>query len=583
MAGHYQNFMTVVYIPAAVARDFTKEKLSSDLAFLEKYIGLDKVYLESHRTDVDVSEEQLLMIKEFLESKGVEVSGGITTTIDDFEGTEPGKQRLFQTFCYTDPAMRKRLKEISEFAAKLFDEIILDDFYFTNCTCERCIQAKGDRDWVDFRRDLLRDVSENLIVKPMKAVNPKVRVIIKYPNWRESYHFTGYVPEVQKDIFDATYTGTETRSVKYTDQHLPEYLSYSLVRYFENGWPGRNGGGWFDTYQCYSIDRYLEQAYLTAFAGAKELMHFMWNDLIDNPLVAPMGLQLKKIDEMLGKDAKPCGIPVYVPFASSGENHLEMRLGMLGLPIEPTPYFPAEAKKLFLTESALADKEIVEKLTEFVRQGGDAVITTGFLREAGEELRKAGLTEARLTGRSHVVTRYHATGDFTGYYENEKGILFPEIVHGNNMSWSLLNGGDGDYHATLFLRSTYGKGRLYVMGIPENDSDLNRMPTAAIDVLKSVLSDGEYYSGKNFSAFTYEDGSVILYRYVKEPLRSDRVTIHTDKEVTALVDVASNRRIPAHKVVKFVDFRLKESYEAEVMLSPGTFRKYQWETTTKNI
>ena len=583
MAGHYQNFKTVVYIPAEVARDFTKEKLSSDLAFLEKYIGLDKVYLESHRTDVDVSEEQLLMIKEFLESKGVEVSGGITTTIDDFEGTEPGKQRLLQTFCYTDPAMRKRLKEISEFAAKLFDEIILDDFYFTNCSCERCIQAKGDRDWVDFRRDLLHDVSENLIVKPMKAVNPKVRVIIKYPNWRESYHFTGYVPEVQKDIFDATYTGTETRSVKYTDQHLPEYLSYSLVRYFENGWPGRNGGGWFDTYQCYSIDRYLEQAYLTAFAGAKELMHFMWNDLIDNPLVAPTGLQLKKIDEMLGKNAKPCGIPVYVPFASSGENHLEMRLGMLGLPIEPTPYFPAEAKKLFLTESALADKEIIEKLTEFVRQGGDAVITTGFLREAGEELRKAGLTEARLTGRSHVVTRYHATGDFTGYYENEKGILFPEIVHGNNMSWSLLNGGDGDYHATLFLRSTYGKGRLYVMGIPENDSDLNRMPTAAIDVLKSVLSDGEYYSGKNFSAFTYEDGSVILYRYVKEPLRSDRVTIHTDKEVTALVDVASNRRIPAHKVVKFVDFRLKESYEAEVMLSPGTFRKYQWETTTKNI
>ena len=583
MAGHYQNFKTVVYIPAEVARDFTKEKLSSDLAFLEKYIGLDKVYLESHRTDVDVPKEQLQMVKDFLESKGVEVSGGITTTIDDFEGTEPGKQRLFQTFCYTDPAMRKRLKEISEFAAKLFDEIILDDFYFTNCTCERCIQAKGDRDWVDFRRDLLRDVSENLIVKPMKAVNPKVRVIIKYPNWRESYHFTGYVPEVQKDIFDATYTGTETRSVKYTDQHLPEYLSYSLVRYFENGWPGRNGGGWFDTYQCYSIDRYLEQAYLTAFAGAKELMHFMWNDLIDNPLVAPMGLQLKKIDEMLGKDAKPCGIPVYVPFASSGENHLEMRLGMLGLPIEPTPYFPAEAKKLFLTESALADKEIVEKLTEFVRQGGDAVITTGFLREAGEELRKTGLTEARLTGRSHVVTRYHATGDFTGYYENEKGILFPEIVHGNNMSWSLLNGGDGDWHATLFLRSTYGKGRLYVMGIPENDSDLNRMPTAAIDVLKSVLSDGEYYSGKNFSAFTYEDGSVILYRYVKEPLRSDRVTIHTDKEVTALVDVASNRRIPAHKVVKFVDFRLKESYEAEVMLSPGTFRKYQWETTTKNI
>ena len=31
------------------------------------------------------------------------------------------------------------------------------------------------------------------------------------------------------EIFDAAYIGTETRSPKYTDQHLPEYLSYALV------------------------------------------------------------------------------------------------------------------------------------------------------------------------------------------------------------------------------------------------------------------------------------------------------------------------------------------------------------------
>ena len=104
-------------------------------------------------------------------------------------------------------------------------------------------------------------------------------MIIKYPNWRESFHFTGYLPGVQDTIFDATYIGTETRSPAYTDQHLPEYLSYSLVRFLENAWPGRCGGGWFDTYQCWSADRYIEQAYLTAFAKAKELMHFMsaWN------------------------------------------------------------------------------------------------------------------------------------------------------------------------------------------------------------------------------------------------------------------------------------------------------------------
>ena len=577
MGKHYRNFKTVVYIPAEIAAGLTAEKLQYDYDFIERYIGLDKVYLETHRTSVDVEESKLRMIKDFLESKGVEVSGGITTTINDIEGSEPGKQRLFQTFCYTDPAMRKRLREISEFTAKMFDEIILDDFYFTNCTCERCIREKGDRDWVTFRRELMREVSEELIVKPMKAVNPKVRVVIKYPNWRESYHFTGYVPEVQRDIFDATYTGTETRSTAYTDQHLPEYLSYSLVRYMENAWPGRNGGGWFDTYQCLSIDRYLEQAYLTAFAGAKELMHFMWRDLIDSPLVAPMGLQLSKIDAMFSDGVKPCGVPAYIPFASSGENHLEMRLGMLGIPMEPTPFFPADAPRMLLTESSLADADVVSKLQAYIAAGGEAVITTGFLREAGDALRAAGLTEARLTGRRYAVTRYHVTGDMAGYHEHRQPILFPEIVHGNNASWSLLNGGDGDLHTSLFLRSTYGKGRMYIMSIPDNDSDLYRMPQAAVDVAKRVLTGGEYGSGRDYSMFTYEDGSFILYRYVKEDLHADRVTIHTNREVSELVDVASGRRTPATKVVRFEDFRMRTEYVAEVFAVPGTFRQYRWE------
>ncbi len=574
--GCYKNFRTVVYIPAEVAAKFTQESLAGDLAFLQKYIGLDKVYLETHRNNIDVEDAQLAMIKDYLESRGVTVSGGITTTIDDFEGAEAGKQRLFGTFCYTDPAMRARLKEISERTAGIFDEIILDDFYFTNCTCERCIREKGDRDWVTFRRELMKDVSENLVVGPAKAVNPGVRMIVKYPNWRESYHFTGYVPEVQRDIFDATYTGTETRSPAYTDQHLPEYLSYSLVRYMENAWPGRNGGGWFDTYACWSTDRYLEQAYLTAFAKAKELMHFQWSDLIDNPFVAPMGVQLRKIDAMMEGLGNPTGVPVYIPFASSGENHLEMRLGLLGVPMEPTPFFPGEAPRMLLTESSLADPDIVEKLESYVRAGGVAVVTSGFFREAGDAMRAAGLTEARLTGRKIPVTRYHITGSFAGFAEHRKPALYPEIVHGNNDSWSLLNGGDSDVHSTLFLRRAYGAGRLYILAVPELDADLYTMPKAAIDVVKRVLTGGEYVSGRNFSAFTYGDGSMILYRYVKGDLHPDTVTVRTRKKVRALVDTASGREISVREERLWEDFSPAVEYAADIVLQPGTFAKYRF-------
>ncbi len=574
--GCYKNFRTVVYIPAEVAAKFTQESLAGDLAFLQKYIGLDKVYLETHRNNIDVEDAQLAMIKDYLESRGVTVSGGITTTINDFEGAEAGKQRLFGTFCYTDPAMRARLKEISERTAGIFDEIILDDFYFTNCTCERCIREKGDRDWVTFRRELMKDVSENLVVGPAKAVNPGVRMIVKYPNWRESYHFTGYVPEVQRDIFDATYTGTETRSPAYTDQHLPEYLSYSLVRYMENAWPGRNGGGWFDTYACWSTDRYLEQAYLTAFAKAKELMHFQWSDLIDNAFVAPMGVQLRKIDAMMEGLGNPTGVPVYIPFASSGENHLEMRLGMLGVPMEPTPFFPGEAPRMLLTESSLADPDIVEKLESYVRAGGVAVVTSGFFREAGDAMRAVGLTEARLTGRKIPVTRYHITGSFAGFAEHRKLTLFPEIVHGNNDSWSLLNGGDSDVHSTLFLRRAYGAGRLYILAVPELDADLYTMPKAAIDVVKRVLTGGEYVSGRNLSAFTYDDGSMILYRYVKGDLHPDTVTVRTRKKVRALVDTASGREISVREERLWEDFTPAVEYAADIVLQPGTFAKYRF-------
>ena len=575
---HYKNFKTVVYLPAWIARSITKEKLSSDYDFLEKYIGLDKIYLETHRESTDVSKEQLYMIKEFLESKGVEVSGGVTTVTPDFEGAVPGKRRLFNTLCYTDPAMRDKVKQMSEYAASIFDEVILDDFYFTNCTCDTCIKAKGDRDWATFRRELMREVSEDLIVGPARKINPNIKMIVKYPNWRESYHFTGYLPHDQQSIFDATYTGTETRSPKYADQHLPEYLSYSLMRYIDNAWPGRNGGGWFDTYQCWSADRYLEQAYLTAFAKPKEMMFFQWSDLIDNHMVGGVGIQLKKLDDMLDDIEEPTGIPTYIPYESSGENHVEMRLGMLGIPIETTPVFPKNKKIIMLTESSACDDNVVDCLKKFVEEGGDAVITTGFMLRKQEELRRIGMTEAEVTGRKLSVTRYQIGSDLAGYIDDAKPILFPELVHGNNDSWSLLNGGDGDYHTPLMLESTYGKGRIMILSIPDNPSDLYRLPCQVIDTFKKAVQPDGFASGKDFSMFTYDDGSMIFYRYVKGDIRPSHVKVYTTKEVKCLKDMITGDDIEVSSVNVWEYWRKKTYTVADIILEPGTFRKFKWET-----
>ena len=68
--------------------------------------------------------------------------------------------------------------------------------------------------------------------------------------------------------------------------------------------------------------------------------------------------------------------------------------------------------------------------------------------------------------------------------------LFADIQHSNNLSWSLLNVGAGEYHTTLFLKDTYGKGQMYLLNIPENPSYLAPMSELVGDV---ILNPGEFY------------------------------------------------------------------------------------------
>ena len=121
------------------------------------------------------------------------------------------------------------------------------------------------------------DAAENLIIKPARTVNPKVKLIIKFPNWYEHFQGLGYDLDREPKLFDGIYTGTETRDPVMTDQHLQQYESYLIIRYFENIAPGRNGGGWVDTYSIRYIDRYAEQLWDTMFAKARQMMLFEWS------------------------------------------------------------------------------------------------------------------------------------------------------------------------------------------------------------------------------------------------------------------------------------------------------------------
>ena len=90
---------------------------------------------------------------------------------------------------------------------------------------------------------------------------------------------TGFNLKDEPALFDGIYTGTETRN-RSSNQHLQQYLGYSIFRYFENLKPGNNRGGWVDTGGANPLDRYAEQLWLTLFAKAPEITLFDYRQML---------------------------------------------------------------------------------------------------------------------------------------------------------------------------------------------------------------------------------------------------------------------------------------------------------------
>ena len=138
---NYRNFKLATYFVAHATCRVTPEELEKELYFMEKYMRLDKVYLEPWRGEL-ASAEQVEICREVFKAHGVEVVGGLTTVIPTPRGDAP-KNRLFDTFCYNDPKMRSKLKEVSTFIGARFSEFIIDDFFFTGCACPACVKARN--------------------------------------------------------------------------------------------------------------------------------------------------------------------------------------------------------------------------------------------------------------------------------------------------------------------------------------------------------------------------------------------------------------------------------------------------------
>lgn len=553
----YENFKVAVYAAVDSTRQMADPSvLAKQYARISSQLKFDKVYLETYRDRKFADERSLAAIRKFFTDKGIAVAGGITLAA----GGEGGQ---FGTFDYENPRDREECVRAIELTARHFDEIILDDFFFYARKSDADIAAKGNRTWTQYRLDTMREAARKLVIEPARAVNPRVKVIIKYPNWYEHFQATGYDLDVEAKMFDAIYTGTETRDPLITDQLLQQYESYLIFRYFDQIKPGGgNRGGWVDTFSTRYVDRYAEQLWDTLFAKAPEITLFNWHPMTSTEAVAPgdrapwrdrptsfdwnamvrsfkaprgsdaapgwaraAGYSLEQVDTFLGKIGKPIGVASYKPYQSSGEDFLHNYLGNLGIPIELYPSFPVTADLVLLTESAQQDPDIVGKIKAQLRSGKKVVITSGLLRALqGKGIED--IVELEHTGRKIAIREFlagYGAGNGTSLndpaHENP-AILFPEIRFYTNDSWALIRGVANARGFPILLMNRYSKGILYVLTIPENIGDLYSLPRGVVNGVKQYLQDGfpvRIDSANPVSLFAYDNDTFIVQSFMAEP------------------------------------------------------------------
>jgi hypothetical protein len=369
-----------------------------------KQTGITKVYLEEYRDGYQAERATLEQAARAFRAAGFEVSGCVTTT----RVGKPTTGWKDVACCYTDAATQEKVQAIFEYAASLFDEIMIDDFWFTDCACPECDAARraktvtvGDRTypvngdtWEDYRCELMTRVSQARVLGPAKRVNPKVRLIIKYPQWYDNFHNRGYEVVRETADFDRIWVGTETRD--YLDKRwggTPQYEGFFIMRWLGGIGGAKCGGGWYDWLGT-TEHTYLEQARQTILGGARESMLFCFGGLHGS--TGPKDVEALRVNlpELFAaanevRHRTLVGVAAYKPPNSHPEKEARVFdfVGMLGVPLAPCHEFPTNAPAAFFSVHALKDADFVPKLERFARSGKPVLLTDGLARTLAHRMK----------------------------------------------------------------------------------------------------------------------------------------------------------------------------------------------------
>ena len=535
---------------------------------MEKQVKVDKVYLETTRNHVLATDAAVETMKKFFQDRGIKVSGGMGLTVQESNG--------FQSYCYSTPAEREQVKAMAEFTARHFDEIILDDFYFTNCKCDRCIAAKGDKSWTQFRTEQMDEVSQNLIVGPAKAVNPKVpghhqvsQLVRELPGpglrpgrraeaLRRHLHRHGDprrrfrpAPAVLSELpADAVFQQHQARRQpgrldrrrrrRPLRRAVLGHVLRQVPRDHALQLPADHGR------HCGAADQQTDGVLANLMAPIPQPDG---STFTPNMVARTAGYSAELLDRFLGKLGKPIGVATYKPCNSVGEEYLPDYLGMIGVPIDLVPEFPHNAKTVLLTAAS--------RLRQGPR-GQDEEVRAG--RRPGHRHHgpdrgpgRQGLSGHRRD-RGHRPPRHRQAFSAAGAAvaaratrrradEADLNIVMPQMRHFENDHLDARSTSPPPPPAIRWpSRPSYGQGTFYVLAIPDDFADLYRLPQGVLNQIRGLLGSDVFVSLDaldHVSLFAYDNRTFIVQNFRSQAVNT-RVSVARS---THLHDLLSGKTI----------------------------------------
>lgn len=498
-----------------------------------KRLRISRIFLEGRRGDEYVAPAQLRMLREYFAGRGIAATGGIATVPGKAFGT-----RQNEKLGWLNWESAQTQKDIANFFrenAGAFDQIIVDDFYCTGDTSAESEAARGARSWAAYRQDLMARLVDPLIVKPSRGVNPRVRLILKYPQWYDRFHLFGYNPERLSGAFEQIWVGTEVRNpLTQRMGFVQPTQGYMNFRWISSVVGGKVVGAWFDHIES-TRQNVVDQAYQSVLAGARELTYFHLGDIVEgHPAHRMIEAALPELDELAGrvKGRQAAGVAYYKPVgsASDGNMYLMDYLGMLGVPVVPAVQYPAQAKTVVLGVQAAADPKLFGAVETHLRSGATVVMTPALLRAAGQPFAAmAGVQVAAVT-QPGLATAI----EFDKHYfpadplEVDRGVTATQAE-------VVAHAVEGDVRLPLLAERKVGQGRVLVWNVrtfteadfgktgewllPPQPLGLTRMARPAIDLIREKLGVplsapagvGLYLLGPDTFLYNFRDQAVTVH------------------------------------------------------------------------